>query len=242
MPLSKPGSLPSFGGDASIGCHKLPAHTSSFTAQPKSTQLLQSPWNVRDGDKKSTQSNLGLVSALKGYLYLGVAVLMTTFKFPEAHVPHRKGKFICSCQWSVSLSSRYGLAARTAVPFTPSRIKLSWEGQERANPSGRKGAWEVTCPNLCSKQLQEQDGVCNISRGGKPTTCRQSEIVLTWENHLKWCTSTYQKHLHLQTVSVQHREKLLGYAHIQEEENQRQTRLLGQKRSSQPRKLLWGNS
>lgn len=32
---------------------------------------------------------------------LRVAVLMTTFKFPEEQVPYRKGKFICSCQWSV---------------------------------------------------------------------------------------------------------------------------------------------
>lgn len=44
---------------------KLPAHTSTFTIQLKSTQLLQSSWNVQDGDKKSTDSNLGFVSALK---------------------------------------------------------------------------------------------------------------------------------------------------------------------------------
>lgn len=65
---------------------------------------------------------------------LGVAILMTTCKFPEEHVPHRKGNFLCSCQESVSLSSRYGLAARTAVPCTPSQIKPRWKGQDRANP------------------------------------------------------------------------------------------------------------
>lgn len=31
------------------------------------------------------------------------------------------------------LSSRYGLAARTTVPFTLSQIKLLWKGEDRAN-------------------------------------------------------------------------------------------------------------
>lgn len=143
---------------------------------------------------------------------LGVAVLMTTFKFPEEHVPPRKGKFICSCQWSVFWAAGMAWQQGQQCPFTPSQIKLCWEGQERENlkinPGGKR-AWEVTCSNLCSKQVHEQDGVCSIFRGGSPTTCRQSKIMLTWKNHHKLCKSTYQKHLALQTGCLQHREKLL---------------------------------
>lgn len=144
----------------------------------------------------------------------------------------------------VSLSSRYGLAARTAVPFTPLEIKQSWEHQDRANlrlNSGGRGAWEVTCSNLYAKQIQERDGVCSFFGGGSPTTCRQSKIMLTWKKNHKLRKGTYQKYLDLHTGCVQHREKLLGYA--QEEGNQMQTRLVGRSgKISQPGNLLWGNS
>lgn len=127
--------------------------------------------------EKSMLSILGLVSALKGYPYLGVAILMTTFKFPEEHMPPKKGKSICSCQWSVSLSSRYGLAATTAFTFTPSQIKQHWEHQDRANlrliqverEPGRFPA--STSAQSMSKNRMESAGVGAPQPAGNPRLC-----------------------------------------------------------------------
>lgn len=91
--------------------------------------------------------------------------------------------------------------------------KFSWKGRlggyllQSLPKAGPKTGWSL-----------------QFLQGSSPTTCRQSKIMLTRKKHQKLCESTYQKHL--QTGCVQHREKLLGYGHTQEEENQMQTRLV----------------
>lgn len=172
---------------------------------------------------------------------------MTTFKFPEEHVPHRKGKFIYSCQWSESWSSRYGLAARSAVPFTPSQIKLCWEGQDRENP----GLIEVErepemLPSPVSAQSSSKNrmevavspGVEAPQPAGNPRLWSLGKITTNYGQALTRNTWTF-----IQAVFSTGTAFLGMVTHRRKKTRCR----LGlwvvlQERSSQPGNLLWGNS